>query len=93
MPISCPAIAQAPVATGAQIRQIGAHAKTPSCHQLRVHRRFYARASTVDRRRSVTCWRTTVIALEANDSLENLADDRPAGALEARHPRCPRAAE
>src|SRR5215472_12950490 len=37
------------------------------------------RASTVDRRRSVTCWRTRVIAVEANDSLETwLTTGRPA---------------
>jgi len=64
---------------GVQIIYSARHGRPAREPMPPAHNGGSTRASTVDRLRSVACWRTTVIAVEANDSLETwLTTGRPA---------------
>jgi len=88
---------------GGHLRWVGGHTEAPDLSGIHnrpgaaaaaPERRVGARASTVDRPRSVTCWRMTVVAVEADDSLETwLTTGRPARSKRDTRAACRRRSE
>src|SRR6266702_6884830 len=88
---------------GRELRWVGGHTEAPDLSGIHnrpgaaaaaPERRVGARASTVDRPRSVTCWRMTVVAVEADDSLETwLTTGRPARSKRDTRAACRRRSE